>query len=86
MCLNSINVLQLIGLSKYSKTLVFACSPGISMYLRGFFSLKVKRSGVEEMFLVGIQVAFFSHLEGCILSLVHCRILQNPGCYSRGCR
>ena len=54
------HVLQLIGLSKYSKTLVFACSRGISMNLGGSFSLKVSKNGVEEMFLVGIQVAFFT--------------------------
>ena len=37
---------QLIGLSKYSYTLVFACSPGISMNLGGSFSLK--SVGVER--------------------------------------
>ena len=60
MCPNLRHVLQLIGLSKYSKTLVFACSPGISMHLGGSFSLKLSRSGLEEMFLVDIQVVFFT--------------------------
>ena len=59
MCPNLRHVLQFNGLSKHLKTLVFACSPGISMNLCGSFSLKVSRSGVEEMFLVDIQVAFF---------------------------
>ena len=71
-------VLQLIGLSKYSNTFVFACSPGISMNLGDSFSLKVSRSGVEEMFLVDIQVAFFTS-RSCIISIVHCHILQYPG-------
>ena len=54
------HVLQLIGHSKYSKTLIFVRSPGIFMNLGGSFSLEVSRSGVEEMFLVVIQVAFFT--------------------------
>ena len=54
------HVLQPIGPSKYSKTSVFACSPGIFINLGGSFSLKVSRSGVEEMFLVVIQIAFFT--------------------------
>ena len=49
---------QRIGLLYFSKTLVFACSPGISKNIGGYFSLKVSRSGVEVMFLVFIQVAF----------------------------
>ena len=60
LCQNLRHVLQLIGLSKYSKTLVFACSPSISMNLGGSFSLKLIMSGIEEMFLVDIQVAFFT--------------------------
>ena len=32
----------------------FACSPGISMNLYGYFYLKVSRSGVEVVFLVFI--------------------------------
>ena len=41
------HVLQLIGLSKHSETLVFACFPGISRNLGGSFSLKFSKSGVE---------------------------------------
>ena len=65
------HVLQLIGLSYYSKTLVFACSPVISMNFCGSFSLKVSRSGVEVMFLIFTHVAF-SRLGGCTRSLVPC--------------
>ena len=53
------------------------------MNLGGSFSLKVSRSGVEEIFWL-LTKLFFSPLEGCLLSLVHCRVLQYPGCYSRG--
>ena len=46
------HILQLIGLSKHSKTLVFACSPGVYINIGGSFSLKVSWSGIVEMFLV----------------------------------
>ena len=36
---------------KIFKTFVFACSPDISINLGGYFSLKVSRSGVEEILL-----------------------------------
>ena len=62
-----------------------SCSLGISMNLGGTFSLEVSRIGGEEVFLVVIYKLLFSHLEVCTLSLVDCRILRYPGCYSRGC-
>ena len=55
------------------------------MPLGGSFSLTVSRSGLEVKLLVFI-IVIFSRLGGCTLSLVNCHSIQNPGCYSRGCR
>ena len=79
------HVLQLIGLSKYSKVLVFACSPGISMNLGVFFLWKSVGVEYKQCFWF-ISMLLSSRLGGCTLSLVRCHSLQYPVCYNRGCR
>ena len=51
-----------------------------------FFSMKISTSGVEVMFLVFIQVVFFTSRRLYSFFLVHCHSFQYTACYSRGCR
>ena len=55
------------------------------MNLGGSFSLKVSRSGVENTFLLFIQVAFCIS-ERSYSFLVCCNSRQYQGCFSRGFR
>ena len=50
---------------KILKNLSFCLFPGISMNLGGSFFFRVSSIGIEEMFLVVIQVAFFTSRRLC---------------------